>query len=603
MIAVIIAASVISRLRTDLSTSPAIFTATPIRKGRSTVAHLTKVPTAEAAAPMGAAMREEMPMPTRMVTMGVTRMSTLVSLLTALPSSAETMAISSEEKKIFEMPEEFDTSRSYEISFWAKNDTNKTQTEIYEKAIREFEALYPNVKVNLRLYTDYGRIYNDVITNISTGTTPNVCITYPDHIATYLTGNNCVVPLDKLMTDERFGLAGSEVRFDAPAQEEMIPQFLKECSFGEHYYALPFMRSTEACYINKTYVEKLGYELPEELTWEFIREVSEAATVQDAEGNYLVNGQKVLVPFIYKSTDNMMIQLLAQAEAGYSDGDGNVLIFNDTTEEILYTVAQHAKTGAFSTFKIVGYPANFLNAGQCIFAVDSTAGATWMGSDAPLCDISEDKLVDFETEVRMLPQLNPDSPKMISQGPSVCIFNKEDPQTVLASWLFVQYLLTNEVQIAYAQTEGYVPVTAKAQSSDVYKEYLARGGEDNELYYDIKIKASELLLSNVEHTFVTPVFNGSTSLRNAAGQMIEEVTKAVRRKKVVDEAFVEALFEDMTSLYRLDQRNGAGAGKKDLGPLPGTAKGLLVSLAVVWGLIGVSFVVSYGKKKIKSKEK
>lgn len=56
--------------------------------------------------------------------------------------------------------------------------------------------------MNLNLYTDYGKIYNDVITNISTNTTPNVCITYPDHIATYLTGQNTVVPLDNLFADE-----------------------------------------------------------------------------------------------------------------------------------------------------------------------------------------------------------------------------------------------------------------------------------------------------------------------------------------------------------------------------------------------------------------
>ncbi len=502
----------------------------------------------------------------------------------------------------FAVPENFDETMQHEITFWAKNDTNKTQTEIYEKAIRDFETLYPNVKVNLRLYTDYGRIYNDVITNISTGTTPNVCITYPDHIATYLTGNNCVIPLDKLMEDERFGLGGSEVRFDGPSAEEMIPQFLEECSFGEHYYAVPFMRSTEACYINKTYVEKLGYEVPEELTWEFIWEVSEAATAKDTEGNYLVNGQKVLVPFIYKSTDNMMIQMLKQAEAGYSDESGNVLIFNDTTKNILFDVAEHAESGAFSTFKIVGYPANFLNAGQCIFAIDSTAGATWMGSEAPLCDISEDKLVQFETEVRMLPQLDPVHPQMISQGPSVCIFNKEDPQEVLASWLFMQYLLTNEVQIAYAQTEGYVPVTEKAQKAEVYLDYLARGGEDNELYYDIKIQASKLLLENVDHTFVTPVFNGSASLRNAAGQMIEEVTKAVRRKKEVNETFVESLFEDMTSLYRLDQKSGMDTGKKELGALPGTAVALLVALAAAWAGMGLYVGLSYLKRKRKSKE-
>ena len=59
---------------------------------------------------------------------------------------------------------------------------------------------------------------------------------------------------------------------------------------------------------------------------------------------------------------------------------------------------------------------------------------------------------------------------MISQGPSVCVFNKSDSQEVLASWLFAQYLLTNEVQIAYAETEGYVPVTEKAQKSLEYQE-------------------------------------------------------------------------------------------------------------------------------------
>ena len=65
----------------------------------------------------------------------------------------------------FTVPEEFDTSRNYEITFWAKNDTNKTQTDIYKKAISDFAALYPNIKVDLRLYTDYGKIYNDVITH------------------------------------------------------------------------------------------------------------------------------------------------------------------------------------------------------------------------------------------------------------------------------------------------------------------------------------------------------------------------------------------------------------------------------------------------------
>ncbi|MBO7336006.1 MAG: extracellular solute-binding protein, partial [Lachnospiraceae bacterium] len=350
----------------------------------------------------------------------------------------------------FVMPETFVTSKNYEITFWAKNDTNKAQTEIYAKAAEDFQKLYPNVKVNIRLYTDYGKIYNDVITNIATQTTPNVCITYPDHIATYLTGVNVVVPLDEVFSDGKYGLGGSELRFDGVTYDEMVPEFLKECRIGDETYAIPYMRSTEACYINKDFVEALGYSIPETLTWDFVWEVSEAAMKKDAEGNFLLNGQKVLIPFIYKSSDNMMITYLRQADAGYSLPDGTIRIFNDTTFSFLREISTHAKSGAFSTFKISGYPGNFLNAGQCIFAIDSTAGATWMGAKAPLMDIHRESVADFETVVTEIPQIDPSHPQMISQGPSVCVFNKKDPQEVLASWLFAQFLLTNEVQNAYA---------------------------------------------------------------------------------------------------------------------------------------------------------
>lgn len=183
---------------------------------------------------------------------------------------------------------------------------------------------------------------------------------------------------------------------------------------------------------------------------------------------------------------------------------------------------------------------------------------------------------------------------MISQGPSICIFNKEDPQIVLGSWLFTQYLISNDVQIAYSQTEGYVPVTTKAQNSAEYQDYLSRSGEDNNLYYDVKISAAKLLIDNVQYTFVTPVFNGSTSLRDAAGQLIENVTKSVRRKATIDDAYLENLFSEVTALYRLDQtsmRNqGTEGGDKDMGPLPTASKALLITLGVTWVLIGAYYI-------------
>ena len=498
--------------------------------------------------------------------------------------------------KEFAVPEQFDESKEIALTFWAKNDTNKNQTKVYEEAIASFEKLYPNIDVNMRIYNDYGKIYNDVITNISTGTTPNICITYPDHISTYMTGDNVVTKLDALIADPRYGLGGSEVRFEGVSSSEIIPEFLAECVLAGNHYALPFMRSSEAVYINRTYVEKLGYEVPEILTWDWMFEVGEAAMKKNADGTFALNGQKVMIPIIYKSTDNMMISMLKQKHAGYSGEDGTIEIFNDTTKELLYEVYDHAKTGAFSTFSISSYPANFLNAGQCLFAIDSTAGATWMGSHAPLSDISPDKFVEFETEVRMIPQFDPDEPWMISQGPSVCIFNKQDPQEVLASWLFMQYLLTNDVQTAYARTEGYVPVTSKAVQSKEYQDYLAKAGSDYNEHYIVKVQAADLINRNVTHTFTTPVFNGSTSLRNAAGQMIENVTKSARRKETVDDAYMEDLFRDMESLYRLNETGMTDTG--DLGPLPAGSKILLWGLGTAWALMLGWYV--YRRQKAKA---
>lgn len=496
----------------------------------------------------------------------------------------------------FELPEKLDTSRMIEITFWNKNDSNKTQVTAYKNAITEFEKLYPNIHVAMKAYTDYSRIYNDVITNISTNTTPNVCITYPDHIATYMTGINVMVPLGALMQDERYGLGGTEILFDAPKKEEIVPEFLDECAFEGDYYAIPFMRSTEACYINKNMVEALGYSVPDVLTWNYIWEVSEKAMEQNPDGTYAVNGQNVLIPFIYKSTDNMMISMLKQKDAGYSTAEGEIQIFNDTTRDLLKEIAIHAKSSAFSTFKISSYPANFLNAEQCIFAIDSTAGATWMGTEAPNCDIAKDAIKDFEMVVRPIPQFDVNNIKMISQGPSLCIFNKEDPQEVLASWLFAQYLLSNDVQISYAQSEGYIPVTIKAQNDEKYQRYLMESGTDTNLHYAGKIEATNLLLSHTGNTFITPVFNGSASLRTAAGTLIEDVVKAERRKTVVDDSFITKEFKSVTSLYRLDQSNASVMNKQELGELPGTAKGLIVSLAVLWVFIMAYVLYKYTKR-------
>ena len=113
----------------------------------------------------------------------------------------------------------------------------------------------------------------------------------------------------------------------------------------------------------------------------------------------------------------------------------------------------------------------------------------------------------------------------------------------------------------------------------------------------------------MQDTFVTPVFNGSTDLRQAAGQMIEETAKAARRKKEMNDEFVENLYRDMTSLYHLDQIKVTGDGENEIEggtvetPIAFESKVLLAAIVVIWILIGAFRLRESRKEKVKQQRR
>lgn len=419
----------------------------------------------------------------------------------------------------FTMPEEFDENKIQEISFWTKNDSDKTQQKIYKDAASEFSKIYPNIKINIKQYTNYNDIHRDVVTALSNNTTPNICITYPDYVASYKTGKNVVYELDDLINDPNYGLGGSKVKFASPKKEEMITKFLDEGKIDDKYYTLPFMRSSECLYYNKTYLLENGFEIPEVFSWDYIWEICSYIHNKSAAEATSLGKKDEMIPFIYKSSDNMFINLCYQNSNPYTNEAGDILMFNDKNNKMLLDLYGHFQNKLYDLFATVSYPGNHMNKGNCIFAIDSTAGATWMGSSAPNLDIDRSEVVEFETGVSMIPQVDVNNPLMISQGPSMCLFNSGDSQKDLASWLFMQYLLTNDVQLKYAKTEGYVPVTKLAIESDEYNSYLNDANE-----YNVKIMATNVVLDNINNTFITPVFNGSSKCRSAATYLINSIS-------------------------------------------------------------------------------
>ena len=77
----------------------------------------------------------------------------------------------------------------------------------------------------------------------------------------------------------------------------------------------------------------------------------------------------------------------------------------------------------------------------------------------------------------------------------------------------------------------------------------------------------------------------------------------MRRKEEINDSYMEKLFDDTASLYRLDSTGAmstgsTGAEDRDLGPMPATSVILLASLGCAWILILLYVVM----QKLKSKK-
>ena len=146
-------------------------------------------------------------------------------------------------------------------------------------------------------------------------------------------------------------------------------------------------------------------------------------------------------------------------------------------------------------------------------SIGSSAGATHQRPT------KENDAYPFEVGIATIPQLNPAKPKVISQGPSVCIFKKENPQEVVASWLFVKYLTTNvEFQAEFSIASGYVPVIKSVINNEYFAKTLANadGGDY------VSALSTKICMDQVNAYFVSPAFVGSSTARDQVGGIIDK---------------------------------------------------------------------------------
>ena len=336
-----------------------------------------------------------------------------------------------------------------------------------------------------------------------------------------------VITLDQFIDHEVYGLTAEQ-------KADIIEGFYNEGKqFGDNWmYTLPFSKSTEVLYYNKTFFEANNLKVP--TTWDEMEAVCKKIKELMPEST----------PLGYDSEANWFITMTEQYKSGYtSANDPHYLIDNETNRSFVEKFARWHFEGLVTTKELNGaaYTSGLFVEQKSFMSIGSSAGATHQRPE------KGDDGYAFEVGIAPIPQVDASNPKVISQGPSLVMLDGGDTQENIATWLLMKYLVTNvNLQAAFADASGYVPVLKSVTTVPSFAANLAKAdGGDKIAYLSMKV-----CLEQESYYYTSPAFNGSSTARDQVGYLMQaamsgykDAVASGKVKELIDKAFKDALNE------------------------------------------------------------
>lgn len=434
----------------------------------------------------------------------------------------------------FDVPEGGYDGSEVTITFYHTMGSNLS--DVLNLYIEEFNKLYPNIHVQHEQVGSYDDVREQISTEITVSAQPNIAYCYPDHVALYnLAG--VVATLDNLIESDitvtRADGSTEILGLTDEQKADFIEAYYNEGKqFGDGLmYTMPFSKSTEVLYYNKTFFDEHKLQLP--TTWDELEALCAQIKAIDPES----------IPLGYDSEGNWFITMCEQYGSDYTSATGDHYLFdNETNRSFVKKFREWYQKGYLTTQTLYGsYTSGLFTAEsgtRSYMSIGSSAGATHQRPAA-----TADGTYPFEVGIATIPQVNASNKKVISQGPSVCIFKKDNPQEVVASWLFVKFLTTSvSFQAEFSMASGYVPVLKSVSENPEYAKFIANA--DGGKY--ISALSAKVCLEQESAYYTSPAFNGSSTARDQVGALLAKCLTADDGGDVdamIKKAFKEAIDE------------------------------------------------------------
>lgn len=363
----------------------------------------------------------------------------------------------------------------------------------FKKVTDAFNATHENIHVVLQLQP-IDQYEEKVMAAAKTGSLPNIIRSQAVNMTTYV-NQGLLVDMNRFIYDEKVGYPD----FDSDANPGLSQLYGQ---WDGSRYAIPLFIGGNVFFYNKTMFDELGLEPPK--TWDEVEAVAAAVSKYIGKPGF---GIQVMV-------DGFMELLMQNGGEVLDTKTGEIKFDSDISKECITWYKDLIDKGVA---RLVGEDKHFTNP---IANGDVGCYVALSGNLGYLTIAVGDK---FELGAAPLPQA--DKMRFVNLAEPIFAITKSTPEEELASWTFINYLLSADVNAECASIFGGLPVTDSAINTEYYQNFLREN-----------IVAQAVLAQKDSFGYV-PAVPGFYDVRTSLDKALEEIFLGIND---MDSALAEA---------------------------------------------------------------
>jgi len=379
--------------------------------------------------------------------------------------------------------------------------------DVFQVLVNKFNKTHPNIQVEA-LYVGQADQQIPKILTAVVGNAPPDLLWYNPTFAGQLAELDAIKPLEDWLNK-------------SPLKAEIDPALFESMELEDHIWSIPFATNNTAIFYRPSLFKKAGItKLPQ--TWEEFKNVAKILTQDqnkdgriDQYGMILPLGKGewsvfTWLPFMFSADGEILSEKVAVKPNGEKTKLVVPQIDNPGAIAALQFWQDLIKSGsAILSGPERGYELNKFIAGKVAMQITGS----WT--------LSELKQTGIDFDVFPIPFLK--HPAAVVGGENLYLM-KTNPEREEAAWEFLQYILSEEFQTAWALGTGYLPINLKSRRSQTYQAFVEQS------------PVLEVFLEQMKAARSRPIIAGYSRLSDNIGRAIEATLLGRSPKEALQES-------------------------------------------------------------------